>query len=258
MPSERSVVLVTGAGRGMGASHARLLAERGHSVVCLDRGQAAAATVSAIGPSALALEADVTDIDSLRRAVEAAIAHYGRIDAIVANAGITVGGARETWEMDEQDWRLVLDVNLTGVWNSIRAVVPALIEGGGGSIIGISSVAGLSASPNWGAYAAAKHGVIGLVKTLANELAPRNIRCNAVCPGMVRTPMLYEDAESIALAPQDAEREFVAGHLFRRLIEPEEVSEVVAFLLSPAASAITGQAIVADLGYLARTPGTSL
>jgi NAD(P)-dependent dehydrogenase (short-subunit alcohol dehydrogenase family) len=257
MHEPSSVVVVTGAGQGMGASHALLLTERGHRVVCLDRDAAAARAVAErCGERAYPVQADVTDSESLDRAVSMALTELGRIDAVVANAGITVGGATPTLEMAEADWQLVLDVNLTGVWRSIRAVVPAIIESGGGVVLAISSVAGLSGSPNWGAYAAAKHGVIGLVRSLANELAPHNIRCNAVCPGMVRTPMLYADAASISLAPADAEREFVAGHLFQRLIEPREISEVVAFLLSPAGSSITGQAVVADLGYLARTPGT--
>jgi NAD(P)-dependent dehydrogenase (short-subunit alcohol dehydrogenase family) len=234
-----------------------LLAARGHRVACLDRDPEAAENVAReIGPDAIAVAADVTRGADLDGAVAEVLRRWGRLDAVVANAGVTVGGARETWEMAEEDWNVILDVNLTGVWLTIKAAVPAIVDAGGGCVVAISSVAGLSGSPRWGAYAAAKHGVIGLIRTLANELAPRGIRCNAVCPGMVRTPMLFEDAASLDLGAAAAERDFAAGHLFQRLLEPEEISEVVAFLLSPAAASITGQAIVADLGYLARTPGT--
>lgn len=252
-----TVSLITGAGSGLGAAYAAALHARGDRVVLIDRdGPAVERVARELGEGALAATADVADPPALEHAVAAATAAFGRLDNVVANAGITVGGSSPTWQMAVEDWRRSIDVNLTGVWSTVRASAPALIEAGGGCLLLVSSVAGLSGSPNWGAYAAAKHGVIGLMRTLANELAPRRIRCNALCPGMVRTPMLYEDGRSIGLDVAATEREFVAGHLEQRLIEPEEMATIVCFLLSPASALINGQAIPADLGYLARTPGT--
>ena len=252
------VIVVTGAGSGMGQSHARTLAAAGHKVGCLDRDEESARrTAEAVGDAALPLAADVCDQASLDSAVERLVAHFGRVDGLVANAGITAGGGTPAWELSEEDWSRVVDVNLSGVWRSARAVIPAVIAGGrGGSILLVSSVAGLSASPEWSAYAAAKHGVIGLMRTLAGELAPQGIRCNAICPGMVRTPMLEQDRVAAGIAPEEMEREFAAGHLIQRLLDPGEISDVVSFLLSDAAAVITGVALPVDLGYMARTPGT--
>jgi NAD(P)-dependent dehydrogenase (short-subunit alcohol dehydrogenase family) len=253
-----SVVLVTGAGSGMGESHARALVAAGHRVACLDRDEEGARrTAESIGAEAIALVADVRDQASLDAAVARTIETFGRLDGLVANAGVSAGGGTPAWVLGEDEWQLVVDVNLSGVWRSARAVIPAMLErGNGGSLLLVSSVAGLSASPEWSAYAAAKHGVIGLMRTLANELAPYGIRCNALCPGMVRTPMLEQDRVAAGLGPEDMEREFAAGHLFQRLLEPAELSAVVEFLFSDASATITGVPLPVDLGYLARTPGT--
>ncbi len=251
-----SVVFLTGAGSGMGASHARVLSRLGFTVACTDVDlDAAHAVAGQCEGESFALQADVCDQESLNTAVGQVLARRGRIDALVANAGITVARPARTWEVEEQDWQRLIDVNLSGVWRSVTACADAVIAARG-SLILISSVAGRSGAAGWSAYAAAKHGVIGLMRTLANELQSTGVRCNAICPGMVRTPMLERDRVMSGVRPEDMESEFAAGHLEQRLLEPDEVSECVAFLLSRQGRAINGVALPVDLGYLARTPGT--
>ncbi|MEJ7802938.1 MAG: SDR family oxidoreductase [Candidatus Limnocylindria bacterium] len=251
-----SVVLITGAGSGMGASHAHLLSQQGFKVACTDvRIDAARAVADECAGEAMAVHADVRDLGTLRAAVEDVLDRWGRIDALVANAGVTVATPAPAWMVEENDWQTVIDINLTGVWRSVSACAEAIIAARGSFVL-ISSVAGLSGAAGWSPYSAAKHGVIGLMRTLANELAGRGVRCNAVCPGMVSTPMLDTDREMLGLDPSESEAELTAGHLERRLLAPQEVSETVAFLLSDKALAINGVALPVDLGYLCRTPGT--
>lgn len=251
-----TVVLITGAGSGMGAAHARLLSSQGFKVACTDVGVDTARTVAdECDGEAMAVHADVRDLGTLRAAVAEVLDRWGRIDALVANAGVTVAAPASAWTVAEEDWQRVIDINLTGVWRSVSACAEAIIAARG-SFVFISSVAGLSGAADWSPYSAAKHGVIGLMRTLANELAGTGVRSNAVCPGMVSTPMLETDRAMLGLDPRDAESQFAAGHLEPRLLAPQEVSETVAFLLSQEARAINGVALPVDLGYLCRTPGT--
>jgi (+)-trans-carveol dehydrogenase len=240
----------------MGASHARLLSRQGFQVACTDVDVDEARTVAEdCAGEAMALHADVRELATLRAAVAQVLDRWGRIDALVANAGVTVAAPASAWTVGEGDWQRVIDINLTGVWRSVSACAEAVIAARGSFVL-ISSVAGLSGAAEWSPYAAAKHGVIGLMRTLANELAGTGARCNAVCPGMVSTPMLETDRAMLGLDPLEAEAQLAAGHLEPRLLAPEEVSETVAFLLSDKARAINGVALPVDLGYLCRTPGT--
>jgi len=245
-------VWVTGAASGMGAAHARRFAELGDRVGCWDtqrdRLEEVVDGIRAGGGDARAVAADVTDPE----AVEVGAAHLrdelGPAAVVVANAGIILTGEHiEELELDA--WRRVIDVNLTGAFLTSRAAIPQLREAVDGALILVSSVCGLTASAGFGAYNASKHGAIGLMRTLANELGPDGITVNAVCPGWVRTPMLDTSIEDAGADPGELGR-FTAMSLIERLVEPEEVTEAIVFLASPGARMITGVALPVDGGMM--------
>ena len=252
MSGTARTVWVTGAASGMGAAHARRFAELGDRVGCWDvRPDALDAVVDEIrdaGGEAEAVVADVADPDAVRVGAAKLREVLGPAAVVVANAGIILTGERiEELELDA--WRRVLDVNLTGAFLTSKAAVPQLREAGDGSLILVSSVCGLTASAGFGAYNASKPGLIGLMRTLANELGRDGVTVNAICPGWVRTPML--DA-SIDDADADSEdlSQFVDMTLIERLTEPEEVTAAVVFLASPGARSITGAVLPIDGGLM--------
>lgn len=274
---EGKVAFITGAGRGQGRSHALRLADEGADIVALDicaddvetipyalatRADLdqTVAMVEAKGRRIIAAEADVRDLGQVQKAVDAGIGELGRIDVVCANAG--VGSWSVSWEMAEQVWKDMIDVNLTGVFNTVRAALPSMVErGDGGSVVLTSSTAGLIGYQNTAHYTAAKHGVIGLMKVLSQELGPHRIRVNAICPTTVNTPLVVNDATFRLFAPDVADpgpddvREAFAG--LNSLpdvpwIEPLDVSEAVAWLCSDAARYITGIALPIDAGNTAK------
>lgn len=259
------VALVTGAGRGAGRAHCERLADEGADVIALDVPAAAAdleqtaAAVAQRGRHCAMGLADVSELDALTGAVDAAVADLGRLDIIVANAGIHTASA-PTWEIATHDWQQTLDVNVTGVWHTIRAAVPHLGESGG-SIVIISSTNGLRGTANTAAYTASKHAVVGLARTLANELGPRGIRVNTVHPGAVGTSMVLNEATFKRLRPDlasptaaDAAEVLIARHLLPvPWVEPGDVANAVVFLASDRARYITGTELVVDAGLLAKT-----
>jgi NAD(P)-dependent dehydrogenase (short-subunit alcohol dehydrogenase family) len=240
-----SVALVTGAGGGIGRATALAFAASGAAIVVLDLDGAAAEETAALAGNATAVQGDVTRSDDLARAVAIAVERYGGLDAAVNNAGITLHRKLLAAEIEEADWRRVLDVNLTGVFLGMRHEIPAMLAGGGGAIVNLSSVAGLvGSSAADAAYSASKHGVIGLTKTAALDYATRGIRVNAICPGPVNTAMVAD-----------------AGHMgdffktaspMERIAEPAEIAAAAVWLCSPAASFVTGAAVPVDGGYVAR------
>lgn len=261
------VALVTGAARGVGRTHALRLAEEGADIVALDiaaavreTGYSPAATedldetvalVHALGRRGMARRVDVRDQSALDAAVADADAELGGIDVVAANAGIM--GAGRVWELGEDEWRDMLDVNLAGVWHTVKAAVPAMIRAGrGGSIIMTSSVAGLKGSPFVGHYAASKHGVVGLMRTLAVELAPHRIRVNSVHPTGLATRMgnipkileLFEEHPHLAASYGNA---LPVGR-----VEAMDVSNAVLWLASEEARYVTGVAFPVDAGALVR------
>jgi NAD(P)-dependent dehydrogenase (short-subunit alcohol dehydrogenase family) len=239
------VALVTGGGRGIGRATALALAGVGASVVVLDRDGAAAEETARLAGEGAAVVGDVTRSEDLERAVAVARERWGGLDWAVNNAGITLHRKLRAHEIDEADWRRILDVNLTGVFLAMRAEVPALLERGGGAIVNISSVAGLvGSSAADAAYAASKHGIVGLTKTAALDYATAGIRVNAICPGPVNTPMVADAAHMGDF--------FKRASPMERIAEPEEIAAAAVWLCSEAASFVTGTAVPVDGGYVAR------
>jgi SDR family mycofactocin-dependent oxidoreductase len=259
------VVVVTGAARGTGRVHCGRFADRGADVIALDGPAAAdelgytAREVESRGRRCATGLADVSHLEAVTAAVDAGVAELGRLDVVVANAGIHIPGA-PCWELDPRDWQRTLDINLTGVWHTVRAGVPHMGEQGG-SIIIISSTNGLRGTPGTAHYTASKHAVVGLARTLANELGPRGIRVNTVHPGAVATPTVLNEATFRRLRPDldrptaaDAAEVLMARNLLPvPWVEPVDVANAVVFLASDQARYITGIQLVVDAGLTQKT-----
>lgn len=268
------VALITGAARGQGRSHAVRLAEEGVDVVLIDlcapvhTAPYATATPEDLAQSvklveqldrrAIAVQADVRDLAALQASVSSAVAELGRLDIVIANAGI--GSYGPALEMDETTWQEMIDINLTGVWKTVRAAAPAIVDGGnGGAIVLTSSAAGLIAFPNLAHYTAAKHGLVGLMKVLAIELAPHRIRVNTVHPTHVDTDMIMNPAiySLFTGGMPDANREMAAvamkgmHALPISWVEPVDISNAIAWLVSDEARYVTGIALPVDGGITA-------
>jgi len=270
---EGKVALVTGAGRGQGRSHAVRLAQEGADLVLLDvledlptigyhlstKSDLAetVAAVEAAGRRAVWGQVDVRDAAGQRDLVARGLEEFGRLDIVSANAGISPRLAK-LWEITDEEWDEQIGVNLTGVFHTIRAVVPPMIEGGrGGAIVLTSSGAGLGGIPHLGAYNASKHGVVGLALTLANELARHDIRVNAICPGTVGTPMVTQNLSQNEYFRPDLknpklEDTLVAfkkvSPLGRPWIEPIDVTNALLWLVSDEARYVTGITVPVDQG----------
>lgn len=231
------VIVLTGAARGLGQSHARLLVEEGAMVVLADildeQGEALA---EELGDAARYVRLDVTDPGDWKKAVDVATTEFGRLDVLINNAGVAKRAPIE--EHSVEDWNWVIDVNLTGTFLGIQAVIPTLKAAGGGSIINISSINGLQAAAKLPAYVASKFGVTGLTKAAAIDLAPYGIRVNSVHPGVIATEMTLWRPRDQSHTP------------LGRLGEPIEISRLVLFLASDEASFSTGSEFVADGGEI--------
>jgi NAD(P)-dependent dehydrogenase (short-subunit alcohol dehydrogenase family) len=247
MATDRKVALVTGASSGIGKATASAFIARGYATVLVDRevaaGEALQARLSDNGECTF-IRCDVTSDDEVRAAVDRAVAIYGRLDACFNGAGIN-GDAAPTAECTVENWNRVLAVDLTGVWSCLRHQIRHMLQSGGGAIVNCASIAGLVAAEHLPAYVAAKHGVIGLTKTAALEYVRQGIRVNAVCPGMIDTPM-------VASLPSDLTASLVAASPAGRLGSPAEIAEAVVWLCDDASSFVTGHALVADGGFVAR------
>ncbi|PKZ63836.1 NAD(P)-dependent oxidoreductase [Gordonia terrae] len=268
---DNKVALVTGAARGQGRAHALRLAEEGADIIAVDICapistapyplgepgdlEETAKLVEQLDRRILFRQGDTRDLEGLQSLVSDGIAEFGGIDIVVANAGVASYGP--AWEITEEQWQDVLDVNLTGVWKTAKAAIPSMIERGqGGSIILTSSVAGLIAYANLGHYTAAKHGVTGLMRVLSVELAPHNIRVNSVHPTTVNTKMINNEAiynlffpGATDMTQEQAAEGFVhMNGLKIPWLEPVDVSNAVLFLASDESRYVTGTTQVIDAG----------
>jgi (+)-trans-carveol dehydrogenase len=272
---EGKVAFVTGAARGQGRSHAVRLAEEGADIIAIDLAAQvdsvpyAMATpddlaqtvkeVEALDRRIVATQADVRDYGAVANAVAEGVAQLGRLDIVAANAGIFSFGKADV--LEEQTWQDMIDVNLTGVWHAAKAAIPHLKAGGhGGSMILTSSTAGLMPFENMAHYTSAKHGVVGLMRVLAVELAPDFIRVNSVHPTSVNTDMIQNSATYELFAPDltpEQRTKDVLGERFQTLnalpirwVEPRDISNAVLFLASDEARYITGITLPVDAGSL--------
>jgi SDR family mycofactocin-dependent oxidoreductase len=270
------IVLITGAARGQGRTHALAFAREGaHLVLCdtphhytsvpyplssPEELEKTAEEVKALGSRVLAEHADVTDLHAMQRLATKTQEELGPIDIVIANAGLY--SFAPTWELSEQQWDETLAVVLKGTWITCKVAIPHMLARRRGKIICTSSTGGIKGLPGLGHYTAAKHGVIGLVKTLAVELAPYNINVNAICPTTVDTDIINNQAfyNYFAGGPgPNATREYVIArmnemNLFsdRGMLAPEDISAVVLWLASEEARHITGHAMPIDAGFLTR------
>ena len=271
------VALISGGARGLGRSHAVRLASEGADIVVFDSlgsydwlaippatSADLAETVRLVsreGRRVLARKADVTRRSEVQSVVDEALAEFGRIDIVVANAGVCSPGG-PFWEIPAQQWNDTLAVNLGGVWNTCAAVAPPMRSARSGSIIVTASGAGLMGTPNVAEYNASKWAVVGLAKTMANELAPSRIRVNCICPGTVGTDMVLNDGAYRLFRPdlpQPGSRDIVGlltslNPLGEPWLEPADVSNLVLFLASDEARYMTGTVIPVDLGNSNMTP----
>ena len=271
---EGKVAFITGAGRGQGRSHAVKLASEGADIIAIDilkdvEGALPMATPDDLAETVklvethdrriIATQADVRDLDGLKAAVDAGVEELGRLDIVVANAGVaSLGGPVE--KMSQDNWKHTIDINLTGLWNTARVAIPHMIAGGqGGAIVLTSSVGGMHAMPNMSHYVSAKHGVIGLMRSLAVELGQHHIRVNSVLPTNVNTPMFMNEGTFKMFRPDlenptAADVEPIAAQFMHVLphgwIEPEDVSNAILFLASDESRYITGVPLPIDLGAL--------
>lgn len=266
------VAFITGGARGQGRAHALTLAREGADIVVVDIAdeiqsvpydlarsedlEETVAQVEDLDRRALAIQADVRSRQQLDEAVSRGIGELGKIDILCANAGIW--SRAPFWEISDEMWHDMIDVNLTGVWRSAKAVAPHMIERRQGAIAMTSSVNGLEPGPNYAHYVAAKHGVVGLVRNVALDLAPFGVRCNAVCPGAIDTPMNdWQGAYDMFAGHEGGTREdrSEGGRHFhalagRSLLPPEALSNAILWLVSDEAEHVTGVALPVDAGHM--------
>ncbi|MFJ9320439.1 SDR family oxidoreductase [Streptomyces globisporus] len=266
--------VITGAARGLGRACALAFAREGADLMLLDvagelpgvpypLGSASQLAHTAdlcreAGSAVLTRQADVRDLAALEAAADAAEERFGRIDALVNNAGIAAPSGRPAHEITEAEWQLMIDVDLGGAWRAIRSVGARMVAQGSGSIVNVASTAGLVGYRHFAGYVAAKHGLVGLTKAVALDYAPRRVRVNAVCPGSVRDDeamegrMLAEIARSLEVPVAEHEETFVRDQPMNALVEPGDVAEAVLWLATDASRQVTGSVVTVDGGFTAR------
>jgi len=244
------VALVTGAASGIGRATAALFGEEGAKVMCADLdGEGAERVARQItdgGGEAASVQADVSVAADTQRMVRETVERWGRIDILFNNAGIEFG--LPVTQVPEEEWDRLIDINLKGVFLGCKYAIPEMLKTGGGSIVNTASVAGLRGIAWMSTYSASKGGVVLLTKSLAQEWGQQNVRVNAVCPGVIRTPMA--ERAMLRSDPDETWRRIGEAHAMGRVGEAEEVAQAVLFLASDEASFVTGAALPVDGGFL--------
>jgi NAD(P)-dependent dehydrogenase (short-subunit alcohol dehydrogenase family) len=268
------VAVVTGAARGIGRTCALQFAREGASLVLLD----VAADIKGVpyslgtrsqldhttrlcreaGSTVLPIQADIRDISSVMQSAATALERFGRVDVLVNCAGIAAPSGKRVDRLDEDEWNLMIDIDLTGSWRMIRAYAEGMLDRRSGSIINIASTAGLVGYRHFAAYVAAKHGVVGLTKAAALDFGPEKVRVNAVCPGSVRDEpmaegqMLAAIARSLSVNMDEYEGLFAKSQPMNLLMEPDDVAAAATWLASDESRHVTGSVVTIDAGYTAR------
>jgi NAD(P)-dependent dehydrogenase (short-subunit alcohol dehydrogenase family) len=250
---EGKVALVTGAASGIGRATALTVAREGAKLIIADMnedgGQQTIHMMTENGGEAMFVQVDVTSASQIEAMISKTVETYGRLDCSFNNAGTEGTTMVSTIDYKEEDWNRVLSTNLTGVWLCMKYEITQMLKQGAGAIVNTASVAGLVGSRGAGsAYAASKHGVVGLTKTAALEYAKQGIRVNCVCPGVIRTPMM----ERMLTRTPELEQQYIAAEPIGRLGRPEEIAESVVWLCSDAASFVTAHTMTVDGGYVAQ------
>ena len=274
MQLEGKVAVITGAARGIGRACAERFAREGAPLILLDvadhiegvpyplgsRSQldCTESLCRAEGVAAWALPVDVRDSQAIRAAIKFAVDRCGPIDVLVNNAGIAAPSGKAVHEIEESEWELMIDIDLSGAWRMIREVSKSMLERRSGSVINISSTAGLVGYRHFAGYVAAKHGVIGLTRAAALDFAPLKVRVNAICPGSVRDDvnvegrMLSEIARSLSVPVSGHEATFVQAQPMNSLIEPSDIADAAVWLASDGSRQVTGSIVTVDGGFSAR------
>lgn len=248
---EGKVALVTGGGSGIGRATALVFAREGAKVVVADvlteGGEGTVSRIRESGGKAIFVRTDVSKVGEVIALIDNVVTIYGRLDCACNNAGIE-GTIAQTADCTEENWDRVIDINLKGVWLCMKYEIPEMLKQGSGAIVNTASIAGLIGFQGLPAYCASKGGIIQLTKTAALEYATKGIRINAVCPGVIRTPMV----ERVTGGKPELEAQFTALEPVGRMGAPGEVAEAVVWLCSDAASFVTGHPLVVDGGFVAQ------
>ena len=251
---KNKVCLITGAGSGIGKATALAFGKEGAKVVVADVNLEDAETTAEIlrgsKCEAIALKVDISKREDVENMIKMTVDTFGRLDCAVNCAGIAGPVSLPLHEYPDEFWHQQINVNLTGTWYCMKFQITQMLKNGGGTIVNLSSAAGLIAQPENSPYAASKHGVVGITKTAAKEYATKNIRINAICPTAVETPMIMEGRRKLAYNPE-AKQQAINFQAMKRMGRPEEIADVALWLSSEQSSFITGLAMAADGGALA-------
>jgi NAD(P)-dependent dehydrogenase (short-subunit alcohol dehydrogenase family) len=271
---DQKVAVITGAARGIGRACATRFASEGANLVLLDVAaniagvpydlgtdsqlDCSAAACRSLGSAVLVMKIDVRDSAAVAHVVDAALERFGCVDILLNSAGIAAPSGRAAHEIGEDEWQMMIDVDLSGTWRMLKAFAPSMLKRRTGSIINIASTAGMVGYRHFAAYVAAKHGVIGLTRAAALDFAPLKVRVNALCPGSVRDnplvegKMLSEIARSLNVQVAEHEEIFLQSQPMNALIEPTDVSSAATWLGSDDSKQVTGSVIAIDGGFTAK------